>query len=175
MFALPGSAYVYQGEELGLPEVLDLPDDVREDPVWFRSGGTDSGRDGCRVPLPWSGDQPPFGFSTSPTTWLPQPASWAGLTADAQRDDPESTLSLYRAAMALRSTVFTGTEPDGRLASSAGVAWLETPDGVLSFVRGGARCVVNLSGSPYPLEAQPRLTSGPLVDGALPPDTAAWL
>jgi alpha-glucosidase len=165
MFALPGSAYVYQGEELGLPEVLDLPDDVREDPVWFRSGGTDPGRDGCRVPMPWSGDAPPYGFSTSPTTWLPQPSTWAGLTAQAQSADPESTFSLYRAAMKLRSTVFSGE-----------ISWLETPDGVLSFVRGGVRCAINLSGAPYPLDAAPRLTSGPLTaDGALPPDTAAWL
>ena len=81
--ALPGSAYLYQGEELGLPEVLDLPDEARQDPTFFRTEGAIKGRDGCRVPIPWSGDAPPYGFSTG-TPWLPQPADWAGLTAQAQ-------------------------------------------------------------------------------------------
>jgi alpha-glucosidase len=105
--------------------VLDLPDAVREDPVWFRSGGKELGRDGCRVPLPWSGSAPPFGFTTSDHTWLPTPTSWAGLTVADQSADPESTLSLYRAALAIRRTAFTGglTWPDspamtGRAASS---------------------------------------------------------
>lgn len=164
MLALPGSVYLYQGEELGLPEVLDLPDDVREDPVWFRSGGTDIGRDGCRVPLPWSGAAPPFGFSTAEHSWLPIPPQWSALTAEAQGADPRSTLSLYRAALAIRRTAFTGA-----------LSWLDTPAGVLAFARAdGARCVVNFGPRPYPVLGEPTLVSGELVDGALPPDTAAW-
>ena len=99
--ALPGSAYLYQGEELGLPEVLDLPDDARQDPTWFRTEGAVKGRDGCRVPIPWSGEEPPYGFSTG-TPWLPQPTDWAGLTAEAQEADPASTLALYRTALRVR-------------------------------------------------------------------------
>jgi alpha-glucosidase len=165
MLALPGSAYLYQGEELGLPEVLDLPDDARTDPVWFRSGGTDIGRDGCRVPLPWSGTRPPFGFSEGDASWLPVPAEWADLTAERQSGDPTSTLSLYRAALALRRQILSG-----------GLTWLDSPDEVLAFTReDGARCVVNFGANAYPLDAVPRLTSAPLVDGALPQDAAAWL
>jgi alpha-glucosidase len=99
--ALPGSAYLYQGEELGLPEVLDLPDEARQDPTWFRTEGAVKGRDGCRVPIPWSGQEPPYGFSTG-TPWLPQPTDWAGLTAEAQEADPASTLALYRTALRVR-------------------------------------------------------------------------
>src|SRR5690606_25514728 len=104
MLALPGSAYVYQGEELGLPEVEDMPDECRQDPTFARSGGADLGRDGCRVPLPWSGDAAPFGFSGSDrtTTWLPQPADWTSLTRERQHDDPDSMLQLYRRAIELR-------------------------------------------------------------------------
>ncbi|GAA3133450.1 hypothetical protein GCM10020001_064920 [Nonomuraea salmonea] len=99
--ALPGSVYVYQGEELGLPEVEYLPDEVRQDPMYARSGGTNPGRDGCRIPLPWSGDEPPFGFGTG-TPWLPQPESWRKLTAEAQRTDLGSMLNLYRSALGIR-------------------------------------------------------------------------
>jgi len=92
---LPGGAYVYQGEELGLPEVEDLPEDVLQDPTWERAGHTDRGRDGCRVPLPWSGTRPPYGFSpegSAADPWLPQPDDWAGLTAEAETGDPGSML-----------------------------------------------------------------------------------
>ncbi|MFM8894185.1 MAG: DUF3459 domain-containing protein [Actinomycetales bacterium] len=93
--ALPGSTYLFQGEELGLPEV-DLPDEVRQDPAWHRSGGTDGFRDGCRVPLPWSADGPTYGFSPTDRAWLPQPDDWAGLSVAAQEADPTSTLAIYR-------------------------------------------------------------------------------
>ena len=96
MLALPGSAYLYQGEELGLPEVIDLPDEARQDPTWFRTNGERYGRDGCRVPLPWTSEGPAFGFNETGEAWLPQPAEWAGLARDAQRDDPGSTLTLYK-------------------------------------------------------------------------------
>src|SRR5690606_32279940 len=101
MLALPGSAYLYQGEELGLPEVTDLPPQVRQDPIFKRSNGELAGRDGCRVPLPWSGTAPPYGFSSG-ESWLPQPDDWADLTVERQAADPSSTLSLYRRTLAIR-------------------------------------------------------------------------
>jgi alpha-glucosidase len=160
--ALPGSAYLYQGEELGLPEVLDLPLAARQDP----SDGDGPGRDGCRVPLPWSGDVPPFGFTTAPAGWLPQPASWAPMTVEAQGRDPGSTLSMYREALRLRRSV---------AATAPAVNWHESPADVLDFTgRGGVRCVVNLGSTPVPLDRGYALASGPVPDGALPPDTAAW-
>ncbi|MGY1831885.1 alpha-amylase family glycosyl hydrolase [Geodermatophilus sp. SYSU D01180] len=166
--ALPGGAYLYQGEELGLPEVEDLPADALQDPTWERSGHTARGRDGCRVPLPWSGDHPPFGFAPEGVApWLPQPASWRDLTVEAQRHDPTSTLSLYRAALRLRRELLA-EEP---------LTWLDLGAGVLAFDRGPAlRCVVNLSARPVPLAGLGRvlLTSAAAGDD-LPPDTAAWL
>lgn len=94
MLALPGVVFLYNGQELGLPDV-DLPDEVLQDPTWERSGRTERGRDGCRVPIPWSGNIPPFGFSTCPDTWLPMPPEWAALTAEKQRADAGSTLSFF--------------------------------------------------------------------------------
>jgi alpha-glucosidase len=169
--ALPGGAYLYQGEELGLPEVADLPEEVLTDPTWERSGRTARGRDGCRVPLPWSGDRPPFGFTADGVSpWLPQPASWRELTVAAQRDDPASTLSLYRDALRLRRDL-------PGLADDASLTWHDLGDDVLAFDRGSRfRCVVNLSARPVSLAGQgrPVLSSSP-VDDHLPPDTAAWL
>ena len=171
--ALPGAAYVYQGEELGLWEVEDIPYELRQDPMWERSGRVDPGRDGCRVPLPWQGDTPPFGFSPDGATaapWLPQPADWKDRTVRAQTGDPHSMLELYRAALTLRRA-----EPalgDGTL------TWLPAPDGVLAFAREpGFTCLVNLGGAAVPLPAHDRLllASGPLDDDRLPPDTAVWL
>ena len=108
LLSLPGSAYIYAGQELGLPEVTDLPDEVLTDPSFFRTNGAVRGRDGCRVPLPWSGSEPPFGFSPTgpgappPQTWLPQPDQWASLTVAQQADDPSSMLSLYRNLLRIR-------------------------------------------------------------------------
>jgi alpha-glucosidase len=168
--ALPGGAYLYQGEELGLPEVEDLPEEALQDPTWERSGHTARGRDGCRVPLPWSGDRPPFGFSPDGVRpWLPQPPGWRELTVSAQTGDPASTLSLYREALRLRRTL-------PGLADGA-LSWRDLGDDVLAFDRGAdVRCVVNLSDRPLSLDGQGRvvLSSEPL-DGDLPPDTAAWL
>jgi alpha-glucosidase len=171
--ALPGSVYLYQGEELGLPEVEDIPADRLQDPMYLRSGGTDPGRDGCRVPLPWSGSTPPYGFSPdgSAAPWLPQPPDWAPRTADAQAADPASMLSLYRAALRLRRA-----EPalgDGPVSWQPGAA-----PGVLAFHRGAAfACVVNLSPDPVALPPHTTvlLASGPLREGRLPQDTAVWL
>ncbi len=170
--ALPGGAYIYQGEEFGLAEVEDLPDDVRQDPFWLRSGHTEPGRDGCRVPLPWSGSQPPFGFSGDGAVppWLPQPSSWADRTMRAQAARPDSMLTLYREALRLRRT-----QPE---LGDGPMSWLPAEPGVLAFARGagGFACVVNLSGSPVALPAgELVLASDPVVDGQLPPDTTAWL
>jgi len=177
--ALPGAVYLYQGEELGLPEVVDLPPEAREDPVFLRSGGTERGRDGCRVPIPWAGPTAPFDFSTGPTSWLPQPADWAALTVEAQSREAGSTLALYRAALAIRRE-----HPAlGAAAGAHHLNWheLETPPGVLVFERDpGFVCAVNLSARPVrlPQFGALILSSGPVdaVDGesALPPDTTAW-
>ncbi len=174
MLALPGGAYIYQGEELGLPEVEDLPTDVLADPTWERSGHTLRGRDGARVPLPWEGDQPPFGFSPDGTTstWLPQPASWRQHTVSALERDPDSILALYRDALRIRR---------GHPALGDGtLRWLPAPDGVLLFARDpGFVGVVNLSTAPFALPiGDVLLASGPLVGAHgrdVPSDTAVWL
>ena len=177
--ALPGSAYIYQGEELGLWEVQDIPDELRQDPIWDRTQGEDPGRDGCRVPLPWSGTEPPFGFSptgASREPWLPQPKEWRDLTVTAEQASEGSMLRLYQAALRLRRS--RAAFRDGEL------SWQEAPAGVLSFTRGdgtgesgAVRCVANLSDAAVglPADATVLLASGPLADGLLPPDTAAWL
>jgi alpha-glucosidase len=171
--ALPGSAYVYQGEELGLWEVEDIPYELRQDPMWHRSGQADPGRDGCRVPVPWSGVERPFGFSppgAAAPPWLPQPAEWKDRTVQAQTGDPHSMLELYRAALRIRRA-----EP---ALGDGAMNWLPAPDGVLALRRGPSfGCVVNLSAVPVPLPAHDAclLTSGPLDHDLLPPDTAVWL
>ncbi|MEU1422131.1 alpha-amylase family glycosyl hydrolase [Kitasatospora sp. NPDC005751] len=152
MLALPGSAYVYQGEELGLPDVTDLPDEVRQDPSFFRKAGQDGYRDGCRVPIPWSGTEAPYGFGPTPggPSWLPQPAEWAGLSVEAQTGDPTSTLELYRSALAIRR------EQSG-LGAGTGVEWLASPEGTLVFRRGSFVCTVNTTAEPVRIPAPGRL------------------
>ncbi|HEY3750935.1 MAG TPA: glycoside hydrolase family 13 protein [Pseudonocardiaceae bacterium] len=177
MLALPGSAYVYQGDELGLPEVTDLPEEALQDPVWTRSGHTERGRDGCRVPVPWSGASTPFGFSPSGSdpTWLPQPADWAELTVDAQLADPTSMLGLYRTALRLRRDL--PELGDGML------RWLPAPTGLLVFDRGpGFVCTVNITTGPVEinrpgelvLASVPELAVGSGSTVVLPPDSAGW-
>ena len=177
--ALPGAVYIYQGEELGLWEVQDIPDELRQDPIWARTGGADPGRDGSRVPLPWAGTEPPFGFSprgASAEPWLPQPKEWRELTVAAETANPDSMLCLYREALRARRSEPTFGE--------APLTWRQAPDGVLAFDRGAVgspgatvRCVANLSAGPValPADASVLLASGPLDGGLLPPDTTAWL
>ncbi|MFJ6795622.1 alpha-amylase family glycosyl hydrolase [Streptomyces sp. NPDC091268] len=195
MLALPGSAYVYQGEELGLPEVLDLPDAVRRDPAFLRTAGQEGLRDGCRVPLPWSGEEPPYGFGPA-RSWLPQPAGWGGLSVAAQTGDPHSTLELYRAALELRRALpGLGAPEAGRAAAGPDAAegpdrpdcpdgseqvdglgggpagpmcWLPAPEGVLLFTRPDFACTLNTRPTAVELPApgRPVLSSSPVdTDG----------
>ncbi|QAV71058.1 glycoside hydrolase family 13 protein [Salinibacterium sp. UTAS2018] len=168
MLALPGSTYLYQGEELGLPEVIDLPDEARQDPTWFRTNGERYGRDGCRVPIPWEANSPSYGFGPSDAAWLPQPAEWATLARDVQRHDDNSTLSLYRHALALRRAHELAT---GEL------EWLDSgADAVLALRNGDVRVYANTGDSAVPLPAgEVLLASGPLGENQLPADTTVWL
>jgi alpha-glucosidase len=102
MLALPGSAYIYQGQELGLDEVFDIPSAARQDPGFKNTGGKVIGRDGCRVPLPWNDSSASFGFGSNDNAWLPQPARWADKTVDKQGQDAHSMLTLTRTALKLR-------------------------------------------------------------------------
>ncbi|MBD0419400.1 glycoside hydrolase family 13 protein [Streptomyces sp. TRM S81-3] len=167
MLALPGSAYVYQGEELGLPEVADLPTEVLQDPIWEQTGHVRKGRDGCRVPLPWTTDGPSYGFGAG-AGWLPQPPGFAAYAVQAQDGVEGSTLELYRTALRLRRKLLDGES----------LTWADdVPPGVLQFDRSdGWRCAANLSDTPVDLPAgEVLLCSAPLEDGRMGPDTTVWL
>ncbi|MDG4836636.1 glycoside hydrolase family 13 protein [Micromonospora sp. WMMD967] len=178
MLALPGCAYLYQGEELGLPEVLDLPDEMRQDPAFLRTGES---RDGCRVPIPWSGELAPYGFGPagSELSWLPAPATWQAISVTAQTGVPGSTLELYRAALRIRRA------HPALAGDTSGVTWLQSDPDVLAFSRTAGEtvltCIVNLSGAPVPIDGygEPIVASESLAEqGAgllLPVDAAAWL
>ncbi|SEB43531.1 alpha-glucosidase [Paramicrobacterium humi] len=170
MLALPGGAYLYQGEELGLPEVIELPDDARQDPTWFRTNGERYGRDGCRVPLPWEAGSPAYGFNSTGAAWLPQPDDWDGYARASQVGDPGSTLELYRSALALRDEHGLGL---------GDVAWLETGNSdVIAFVNGGVTVVANTGDEDAELPVAARgaalLASGPFDGRVLPSDTTVW-
>jgi alpha-glucosidase len=169
LLSLPGVAYVYNGEEVGLPNV-EPPDEALQDPVWERSGRTVRGRDACRIPMPWTVGEPPYGFAPDGVdTWLPMPAGWSPLAVAAQETDPESMLSLYRTAISLRRK---------HAGFNGGLSWSDgMPEGVLAFRRdGGLVCMLNLTNQPVDLPSgDVLLTSAPLVDGRLPGDAAAWL
>jgi alpha-glucosidase len=170
--ALPGSLYLYQGDELGLPEV-DLPREVLQDPMHFRSGGTDPGRDGCRVPLPWSGTAAPFGFSPVGATgdpWLPQPADWSRYTVEAEEADPHSMLALYRAALRIRR--------DDPALGDGPLTFVDLGPDLLAFTRGdGFVSITNFAGGGRTLPAGDVLLASEELtgDGVLPPDSTAWL
>ena len=167
MLALPGPVYLYQGEELGLPEVHDLPIEVLDDPVWVRSGHTEKGRDGCRVPIPWTvaGESHGFGVNGS---WLPQPPGWGEWSVEAQEGVTGSTLELYRSALRLRREHFGGDED---------LEWVDLGPDVVAFRRGsGVVCVVNFGADPVDMPAgDVLLASVPLGVLTLPPDAAAWI
>jgi len=174
MLALPGSAYIYQGEELGLPEVIDLPDSARQDPTWFRTNGEKYGRDGCRVPIPWAVGTPTYGFgpASSTASWLPQPTDWDGFARASQEGVETSTLELYKRALAFRAQNDLGT---GTL------TWLEGygPE-VIAFRVGSVAVIANLGATPVELPVEPHLgdvllSSEPLTEAALPTDTTVWL
>lgn len=175
MLALPGSSYLYQGEELGLPQV-DVAPEHRQDPTWERSGHTKIGRDGCRVPIPWSGGAPPYGFGPSGgQPWLPQPSDWAALSVAAQTDVEGSTLELYRAALRVRREHLADADVD--------LTWRDGPAEVLAFDRGSGTCVTNFGDSTaqVAVDGEVLLTSGAVVSSGpddkleLPPRTTVWL
>ncbi|MEJ7831848.1 MAG: glycoside hydrolase family 13 protein [Nocardioides sp.] len=161
--ALPGSSYLYQGEELGLEDVDVAPAD-RQDPSWFRTGNP--GRDGCRVPIPWGGHAPPFDFGPGEgQPWIPQP-DWADLTVEAQDGDPGSTLTFYRTALAARR---------GAVDQAAPLTELTSTDDVLAFRRGDLVVALNCGDSAAPLPAGALVAASGPADGTLPPDTAVWV
>ncbi|MGO2824496.1 MAG: glycoside hydrolase family 13 protein [Brachybacterium alimentarium] len=174
MLSLPGSAYLYQGEELGLPEVSDIPDELREDPSHLRAGVP--GRDGCRVPLPWEQDAPAFGFSSTGESWLPQPAEFGPLAADAQQGVEGSTLEMYRTALGLRRELTLG-RPEQPVVFEE-----DLPEGVLGVTRGALTVLVNTTSAAVSLPAGHRLAgaevlvaSAETTPGTLPADSAAWV
>ncbi|MGI9156512.1 MAG: glycoside hydrolase family 13 protein [Marmoricola sp.] len=164
MLALPGSAYLYQGEELGLEQVEVAAED-KQDPEYLNGRGP--GRDGCRVPLPWSGEKPPYGFGPgTDQPWLPQPDDWADLTVAAQAADPGSTMAFYRDVLAARRRL----DLDERE-----ISWLEAPDGVLCFRRGDVTVLLNCGTSPVDLPEGKVIAASQPVDTTLPADAAVWL
>ena len=166
LMALPGSIYMYEGEELGLPEVWDLPPEVLDDPVWENSGRTQKGRDGCRVPIPWTTDGPSFGFGDS-EPWLPQPEIFGELSVEAQTGVEGSTLELYRSALHTRREWFSEDED---------FEMLDTGTKVIAFRRGsGAMCMTNYGKRSVRLPAGRILLSSTPMTDMLPPDTTVWL
>ncbi len=175
MLALPGGAYIYQGEELALPEAREIPEARLTDPRWSLSEYTDRGRDGCRVPLPWKkSSSGAFGFSDDPSirpedAWLPQSSSWGAFSVEVQDGNPTSTLTLYRRALAIRH------EEEGL--GDGPMNWIDSEPTVLAFSRpGNFACYLNF-GDPVDLPegAEVLLLSGALIGKKLPRDTAAWL
>ena len=167
MLALPGSAYLYQGEELGLPEAMEIPDEFRQDPTWFRTNGKRYGRDGCRVPLPWEADAPAYGFNDTGLSWLPQPTEWARYSRDVEEVDPASTLALYKRLLAGRREYGFG---------SGSLVWEDAGADAVAFRRGEVHVVANLGTAPIdlPEAATVILKSQPFEGTALPVDTAVW-
>ena len=168
MLALPGSAYLYQGEELGLPEVIDIPDNKRQDPTFFRTSGERYGRDGCRVPIPWVKDATAFGFNDSGKTWLPQPSSFGPLSRDQQEGTEGSTLELYKKLLALRSSLRLGT---------GAVEWLPGyGDSIVAFTNCGIAVIANAGDAEVALpDGELLISSAPLSGHSLPPNTTAWV
>jgi alpha-glucosidase len=171
MLGLPGGAYIYQGEELGLPEHTTLEGKYRQDPTYFRTKGERVGRDGCRVPIPWEANSPGFGFGPSGDPWLPQPASYRVFARDLQRGVPGSTLELYRRLLKLRKELGLGL---GRL------EWAPEHAGEnsLAYLNSGVLVVSNFDGVPIALPAGELLVTTQhdlTVEGVLEHDQTAWI
>ncbi|MGL3149087.1 glycoside hydrolase family 13 protein [Microbacterium sp. A82] len=167
MLALPGSSYLYQGEELGLPEAMEIPDEFRQDPTWFRTNGERYGRDGCRVPIPWEADAPAFGFNETGGSWLPQPDEWARFARDVEEADAGSTLNLYKQLLRLRRESALGT---------GSMVWEDLGADAVAFRRGDLHVVANLGSAPLELgEGVTFVAQSQAFEGtAVPTDTAAW-
>jgi alpha-glucosidase len=173
MLALPGGAYVYQGEELGLPDSTDMPAEFRQDPTFARTDGAETGRDGCRVPMPWSADGPSLGFGPSANTWLPQPDVYAQYAVDQQEGVAGSTLELYRSLLANRRRLALGT---------GSLTWVDGYAADVVALTNGADerervlVVANLGAEPValPEDAEVVVASGPLEAGLVPTDTTVW-
>ncbi|MFK0239813.1 glycoside hydrolase family 13 protein [Microbacterium sp. NPDC090281] len=168
--ALPGSLYVYQGDELGLPEVEDLRTEELQDPMYFRTEGVSPGRDGCRVPLPWAGMHRPFGFSAQQgtSTWLTQPEDWYAYAVERQEQDIHSTLSLYRAALTARRQI-----PGFR---TGDFEWIDLGEEVIAFRRGRVISITNFGPSAIdpPAGLNVFLKSDTAAGRGIQPDTTAW-
>jgi alpha-glucosidase len=144
MLGLPGAAYLYQGEELGLPDSTTIPASMRQDPTFARTGGARIGRDGCRVPLPWRSSELHAGFGDGRDPWLPQPESWAALARDKQQEDPASHLNLYRRMLTQRAAHRLG---------QGSLAWVEEycTDSSLAYLNGSTLVIMNVGNEPMPL------------------------
>lgn len=166
--SLPGSAYLYQGEELGLPDHTTLPHEFRQDPAWFQSNHEQIGRDGCRIPLPWEADAPGYGFSPNGSTWLPQPDSYRALAVDRQTGDDTSTLGFYRRMLQLRRELGLG---------AGTLTWRDDfPAGVLAFENAGILVVVNISDAAVALpDGRTIVLASEPFEGLLPADAAVWM
>lgn len=171
MLALPGGVYLYQGEELGLPDHLEIPDEQRQDPTFIRTGGERVGRDGCRVPLPWRADEPHYGFGSTSGGWLPQPEDWYTLARDVQQSDPDSTLNLYRSALALRKQLRLGA---GSLSWAAD--YMDTD--IIAFLNNDVMVIMNMG------ESDAYVPSGTVIagshadagaEGVLAPNRCVWI
>jgi alpha-glucosidase len=166
MLALPGSSYLYQGEELGLPDVTDIPSEQMQDPQWFRGEGKFKSRDGCRVPLPWSASGPSFGFGPG-GSHLPQPSWYSRFAVEVQDGTPGSTLELYRSALTLRRKLISGEK----------LSWLLSPAGTLWFEReGGWSSITNFTDQEIELPSgEVLIASEDISAGKLPANSTVWL
>jgi alpha-glucosidase len=165
MLGLPGASYLYQGEELGLPEHTTISPEHRQDPTFFRTAGARVGRDGCRAPLPWESGKSSNGFSISGNAWLPQPETYAQLSRDLQESNAGSTLNLYKQALAIRKDLKLG---------EGSFDWLSVDD-VLSYQNGNLSVVHNFSSAPVDLNGKVLLSSAQLVNSQLSPNDTAWV
>ena len=165
MLGLPGASYLYQGEELGLPDHTTIADEHRQDPTFFRTNGQRVGRDGCRVPLPWEKGNASNGFNQTGKAWLPQPESYADLARDQQESDPDSTLELYRSALKLRSDLKLG---------EGSFDWVST-HAELSYQNGELTVIHNFTNQPIELNGKVLISSMPLDEGRLSPNDTAWI